>query len=106
MIAVLQFDSTSVPVVERMLGEGKLPTLARLRAWGHAIELDPGTTPVFPSAAYPTLYTGTEVSDHGLYSAFPWFPDEQRVRFMRSLPRPRSVWERLGKDRRSLVVDP
>jgi predicted AlkP superfamily phosphohydrolase/phosphomutase len=106
MIAVLQFDSTSVPVVERMIGESRLPTLVRLRAAGHSYELDPGSTPIFPSAAYPTLYTGTEITDHGFYSAFPWFPADQRVRFMRALPRPRDVWERLGPERRSLVIDP
>jgi predicted AlkP superfamily phosphohydrolase/phosphomutase len=106
MLAVLQFDSTSIPLVERMLGEGRLPALARARESGHTYELDPGSTPLFPSAAYPTLYSGQEIADHGIYSAFPWFPDEQRVRFMRSLALPRSVWERVPPGRRALVVDP
>jgi predicted AlkP superfamily phosphohydrolase/phosphomutase len=107
MLAVLQFDSTSVPLVERMITEGRLPTLAKLRELGRNYDLDPGSTPLFPSAAYPTLYSGVEIADHGIYSAFPWFPAEQRVRFMRSLPQlPRDVWERLGPERRALVIDP
>src|SRR4051812_25461404 len=89
-----------------MIGEGRLPTLARLREAGRSYELDPGTTPLFPSAAYPTLYTGTEIAEHGIYSAFPWSPAAQRVRWMNRLPLPRNVWERLAQGRRSLVVDP
>jgi predicted AlkP superfamily phosphohydrolase/phosphomutase len=106
VLAVLQFDSTSVPVVERMIGEGRLPTLARLREAGRTYDLDPGTTPLFPSAAYPTLYSGTEIGEHGIYSAFPWAPADQRVRWMNQLPLPRNVWERLAPGRRALVVDP
>ena len=84
MLAILQFDSTSVPLLERMLGEGRLPTLADLRERGPRYDLDPGSTPLFPSAAYPTLYSGLEIADHGIYSAFPWSPAEQRGRFMRA----------------------
>jgi predicted AlkP superfamily phosphohydrolase/phosphomutase len=106
VLAVLQFDSTSVPLVERMVTEGRLTALAGAREGGTSFELDPGSTPLFPSAAYPTLYSGLEIADHGIYSAFPWFPAEQRVRFMRSLRLPRTVWERLPPGRRALVVDP
>lgn len=106
MLAVLQFDSTSAPLVERMLAQGRLPALARARERGRRYELDSRSTPLFPSSAYPTLYSGTEIADHGIYSAFPWFPAEQRVRFMRSLALPRTVWERLRPGRRALVVDP
>jgi hypothetical protein len=67
MLAVLQFDSTSVPLIERMIAEGRLPTLAGLRERGlrersHSYDLDPGSTSLFPSAAYPTLYTGLEIA--------------------------------------------
>jgi predicted AlkP superfamily phosphohydrolase/phosphomutase len=106
MFAVLQFDSTSVPLVERMVAAGRLPALAAARDRGHRYEFDPGSTPLFPSAAYPTLYSGREIADHGIYSAFPWFPAEQRVRFMRSMTLPRSVWELLPPGRRALVIDP
>src|SRR5262249_21954619 len=52
-------------------------------------------------------YSGVEVGDHGLYSAFPWSPSEQRVRFMQDFPQPTAAWERLARaGRRSLVIDP
>src|SRR2546423_14896282 len=89
-----------------MLVAGRLPTLAEVRARGRRYDLDPGSTPLFPSAAYPTLYSGLEIADHGIYSAFPWSPAEQRVRFMRSFPLPRTAWERLPAGRRALVRDP
>jgi predicted AlkP superfamily phosphohydrolase/phosphomutase len=106
LLAVLQFDSASVPRLERMLAAGRLPTLAGIRERGRHYDLDPGSTILFPSAAYPTLYSGLEIADHGIYSAFPWSPAEQRVRFMRSRPLPRTIWERLPANRRALVVDP
>jgi predicted AlkP superfamily phosphohydrolase/phosphomutase len=95
-----------VPLLERMLAEGRLPALAAVRERGRSYDLDPGSTPLFPSAAYPTLYSGVEIADHGIYSAFPWSPAEQRVRFMRSFPLPRTAWERLPSACRALVVDP
>jgi len=106
MLAILQFDSTSVPLVERMIAEGRLQTLAGLRERGRSYDLDPGSTPLFPSAGYPTLYSGVEIADHGIYSAFPWAPADQRVRFMRERPLPRTVWERLRPGKRALVIDP
>lgn len=89
-----------------MIAEGRLSTLAGLRERGRSYDLDPGSTPLFPSAAYPTLYSGLEIADHGIYSAFPWFAADQRVRFMRSMPLPRTVWERLQPGQRALVIDP
>jgi predicted AlkP superfamily phosphohydrolase/phosphomutase len=105
VLAVLQFDSASVPLLERLLGDGRLPTLTTLFAEGTRLELDPYPLPLFPSGIYPTLYTGVEISEHGLYSAFPWSAREQRARFMQSFPLPKTVWERIAP-RRALVVDP
>jgi predicted AlkP superfamily phosphohydrolase/phosphomutase len=89
-----------------MLGDGRLPVLAEARERGTPVELNTDPAGIFPSAAYPTLYTGLDVGEHALYSAFPWVPAEQRVRYMHSLSLPESVWERLSPTRRSLVVDP
>jgi predicted AlkP superfamily phosphohydrolase/phosphomutase len=106
MLALLQFDSAALPVVERMLDEGRLPNLEALRGRGHWQPLEPPAS-LFQSATYPTLYTGMEVGEHGLYSAFPWSAPDQRVRFMHEFPMPRAIWERLSeRGRRSLVIDP
>lgn len=89
-----------------MLAQGRLPVLAGARERGTAVELDTDPAGIFPSAAHPTLYTGLDVGEHAIYSAFPWVPAKQRVRYMHSLPLPESLWERLSPTNRSLVVDP
>src|SRR4029079_8658132 len=84
----------------------RLPALAGVRERGRCYELDPGSTTLFPSAAYPSLDSALEIADHGISSASPWSPAEQRVRFMCSLSLPQTIWERLSPGRRALVVDP
>jgi predicted AlkP superfamily phosphohydrolase/phosphomutase len=106
MLALLQFDSPALPVIERMLADGRLPALAELRRRGTWQALDPAAV-YLQSATYPTLCTGVDVTEHGLYSSFPWSPRDQRVRFLQAFPRPATIWERLhAAGRRSLVVDP
>lgn len=106
MLAVLQLDSPSVAILERMLQQRRLPILAELRARGQVTALEASTT-LFEAALYPTLYSGVDIGDHGLYSAFPWSATEQRVRSMHAFPKPETVWERLARaGRRSFVVDP
>ncbi|MDX6510959.1 MAG: hypothetical protein QOE36_463, partial [Gaiellaceae bacterium] len=80
MLALLQFDAAALPLVEQLLAEGRLPTLAGLRHRGTWQTID--TKPVIlQSATYPTLCTGVDVREHGLYSSFPWSPSDQRARF-------------------------
>lgn len=107
MLALLQFDATAIPLIERMLDEGRLPALAELKRRGQWRPLR-RSTPLFVEAgSYVSLYSGCEVGDHGIYSAFQWSPNEQRVRFMDAFPAPVATWERLGRaQRRSLVIDP
>ncbi len=106
MLAILQFDSAALPLIRRLLGEGALPTLASLEARGTWETIDAGAT-FLESSTYPTLCTGIDVRNHGLYSAFPWSARDQRARFVQTFPRPRTIWERLTeRGRRSLIVDP
>lgn len=106
MLALLQFDSAALPLIHRMLDDGRLPTLASLRRRGTWVPIDAQAT-VLQSSTYPTLCTGIDVREHGLYSAFPWSAADQRARFVQTFPKPRTIWERLTeRGRRSLVVDP
>src|SRR5262245_50504600 len=106
MLAVLQFDAAALPLVEQMIADGRLPVLADLRRRGTWVPID-GRATFLQSSTYPTLCTGVDVREHGIYSAIPWSPTDQRARFMQSLPRPRTIWERLTeRGRRSLIVDP
>ena len=106
MLALLQFDSAALPLIERMLEDGRLPTLASLRSRGAWQTIDARAT-FLQSSTYPTLCTGIDVREHGLYSVFPWSAADQRARFVQTFPKPRTIWERLTEHgRRSLVVDP
>jgi predicted AlkP superfamily phosphohydrolase/phosphomutase len=106
MIAILQFDCVSLPHFHRYLDEGRLPGFAGLRARGIWIPL--GTPALeWEGATYFTLYSGTDVHEHGIYFPFLWSAADQRVRPQDDYPIPAAVWERLARcGKRSLVIDP
>lgn len=106
MLAVFTFDAASVPLLERLLAEGKLPALAELRRRGTWYPLE-GPATHFAAGAYQTLYSGHDLREHGLYFPFQWSASEQRLRYFTHFSGPEAVWERAaraGAD--SLVVDP
>jgi len=106
LICVLQFDAASVAVIDRMLGEGRLPALAALIERGRRLEL---ATPadLFAAGAFHTLYSGIELGDHGLFYPFQWDASSQRARYMTAYPAPPAIWERLARaGRRTLAIDP
>jgi predicted AlkP superfamily phosphohydrolase/phosphomutase len=106
VLAILQFDSPSVALVERMLGEGRLPALAGLRERGVWHDLETPATH-FAAGAFHTLYSGTELADHGLFYPFQWSAPDQRVRYTTAFEAPPPVWERLGgTGARTLAIDP
>jgi predicted AlkP superfamily phosphohydrolase/phosphomutase len=106
VLAVFQFDAVSVPRLERLLAEGRLPKLAELRERGRWLDLDSPATH-FPAGSYATLYSGLDIADHGMHYAFQWSPAHQRVRWRGEFPQPLTIWERLARaGKRTLVVDP
>jgi predicted AlkP superfamily phosphohydrolase/phosphomutase len=106
VLAVFQFDAVSVPRIERLIADGRLPTLAQLRSRGKWLDLETPATHL-PAGAYATLYSGMHMPDHGLHYAFQWSPPHQRVRWRGEFPQPVLVWERLARaGKRSLVIDP
>ena len=106
MLAILQLDAISRPIVERMLGEGRLPTLAGLSARGEWRKLKTPAT-YYTGATHPTLYSGVELGEHSQYYLFQWSPEEQRIRYRRSFEAPELVWERLARaGKRTLAIDP
>lgn len=105
MIAFLNFDAASVEVLERLTGEGRLPTLSSLLERGTRIELD-SPARRFAAGTYHSLYTGLDVPRHGLYYPFVWSAGEQRARPAGDFAAPAAIWERLARaGRRCLVVD-
>ncbi|MBN2623301.1 MAG: alkaline phosphatase family protein [Acidimicrobiales bacterium] len=106
MLTILQFDAASASLIDKMLGDGRLPALAGLRERGVWHELDAPATR-FAAGAQHTLYSGVELGEHGLFYPFQWCAADQRVRYMGDLPAPAPVWERLGRQgTRTLAVDP
>ncbi len=106
MLAILQLDAISRPIVERMLGEGRLPTLAGLSARGEWRKLKTPAT-YYTGATHPTVYSGLELGEHSQYYLFQWSPEEQRIRYRRSFEAPELVWERLARaGKRTLAIDP
>ena len=106
MLAILQFDAASASVLDRLLTDGRLPTLAALRRRGTWHELDAPATQ-FAAGAQHTLYSGVELGDHGLFYPFQWSAADQRVHYMSAFEAPAPVWERLGRrGTRTLAVDP
>jgi predicted AlkP superfamily phosphohydrolase/phosphomutase len=106
VLVLLNFDSASLPLLERMMDDGRLPTVADLFSRGRRHTLE---TPAvdFPAASYPVLYSGLDVSQHGLYYTFLWSPDEQRIRYIDRFQTPPNVWETVSAaGARVLVVDP
>jgi predicted AlkP superfamily phosphohydrolase/phosphomutase len=106
MIAILQFDSVSLPLLNELLTAGSLPTLEDLRRKGTWLSLGTPAEYFEGSGSY-AIYTGTDVGVHGQYYPWLWSPSEQRVRFMDDLPIPETLWERAGRaGRSSLIIDP
>ncbi|MDQ2649359.1 MAG: alkaline phosphatase family protein [Actinomycetota bacterium] len=106
MLTILQFDAASARLLDRLLGDGRLPTLAALRERGTWLDLDAPATQ-FAAGAQHTLYSGTPLEDHGLFYPFQWSAAEQRARYMGDLHAPTPVWEQLAPTgRRTLAIDP
>ena len=106
MLTIVQFDAASASVLGRLLSDGLLPNLARLRERGVWHELAAPATQ-FAAGAQHTLYSGVPLAEHGLFYPFQWSAPEQRVRYMSAFPAPPPIWERLGpRGTRTLAVDP
>ena len=106
MLVLLNFDSASQPLLERLIEDGRLPVVRELFRQGtrHSLE-----TPAryFPAGTYPSLYSGRGVADHGLYYPLQWSYREQRVRHQDEFHVAPGVWERVAASGvRTLLIDP
>jgi hypothetical protein len=105
-LAVIQLDAVSLPLVERLIDEGRLPALAELRGRGRWCPLG-GSTADLQGAAAATVHSGVRPGRHGVYYPFEWSAADQRMRARDGESGPEPVWARLGRaGRRSLVIDP
>lgn len=106
MLALVCLDTAPRSLLDRLVADGSLPTLAELAGAGAWQALDRPSVDI-EAGGYQTLYAGVGLEQHGLYYPFQWSASEQRLRHIHSFPAPQALWERLSlAGRESLVVDP
>jgi len=106
MLALLHVDALNVPLLERLIGEGRMPVFEELRRRGHWHGLETPATH-FPASTYFSLHSGYSPGDHGHHFSFQWSPSEQRLRYRRYFGAPTTVCDRLtAAGKRTLLIDP
>ncbi|EMA38959.1 alkaline phosphatase family protein [Halobiforma nitratireducens] len=82
------------------------PNLQRLRERGHEARLE-STHPPWTGSAWPSMYTGTDPSHHGVYGFFAYdgYPDDARLVSRTDVDAP-TLWDYLSSDGdRSVVLN-
>lgn len=104
MIAAISLEAPSLPLIEQLIGDNRMPHLAGLQQKGEVVNLD---SPFLDGSVYPTLYTGQHLSEHGVYSLFTWSAPEQRLRLSHELMPDDTLFRRLDREgKRVLAIDP
>ncbi len=104
MIAAISLEAPSLPLIEQLIGDNRMPNLAALQRKGEIVNLDP---PFLDGSVYATLYTGHHPSEHGVYSLFTWSASEQRLRLSHELMPDDTLFRRLDRaGKRVLAIDP
>lgn len=104
MIAAISLEAPSLPLIQQLIADNRMPHLAALQREGEVVNLDP---PFLDGAVYATLYTGQHLSEHGIYSLFTWSAPEQRLRLSHELMSDDTLFRRLDRaGKRVLAIDP
>ena len=104
VIAVISLEAPSLPLIEHLIGDNRLPTLASLQQQGEVVALEP---PYLDGGVYATLYTGRHLSEHGIYSLFIWSAPKQRLQLSYDLTPDDTLFRRLDRaGKRVLAIDP
>jgi len=77
-VLMLGLDAADADVVERLMAQGRLPNLQRLRQEGVSGRLN-SPAGQYAGAVWPTFYTGMDVPWHGVFHNKLWRPDAMRV---------------------------
>ena len=92
-VLLIGLDASDAGLIHRLIDQGRLPALAKLRAQGcHARLASPADR--YAGGVWPSFYTGRDVPWHGIYHNKLWRPDSMRceVPTDRWLPS-RPFWE-------------
>jgi predicted AlkP superfamily phosphohydrolase/phosphomutase len=74
-LMLIGIDAAEISLVERWMGEGCLPTLSSLRREGAYGPLT-STADWLVGSPWPSFYTSTPPSEHGMYHYLIWRPDK------------------------------
>ena len=80
-VILIGLDATEIDVVDRLVADGRMPNLARLRQqgrWGR-LQTEP---PNFLSLVWSTFFCGTRLGEQGWYFNKIWNPDRQRLQYV------------------------
>jgi predicted AlkP superfamily phosphohydrolase/phosphomutase len=77
-VIMIALDSAEPWLIERWINDGTMPNLKRLRSKGGYGRLT-STADWLAGSPWPTFYTGTPPSDHGLYHFSQWRAEQMRL---------------------------
>ncbi len=105
-VLMIGLDAAEITLIERWMDEGALPNLSKIREQGSFARLT-STAKWLVGSCWPSFYTGTPPSTHGMYHYLVWRPEMMRS----ERPSPdwmpmEPFWRDLEKvDRRAVVID-
>jgi predicted AlkP superfamily phosphohydrolase/phosphomutase len=104
-VILIGLDAAEIDVVDRLVADGRMPNLARLRQqgrWGR-LQTEP---PHFLSLVWSTFFAGSRLGDQGWYFNKIWNPDRQRLQYVDPAWLPlRPFWLSLDQAYRLAVLD-
>lgn len=104
-VLAIAWDAADWTVIERLLEEGRMPALARLRSAGRVGRVHSESVH-FMSAVWPTFYSGTPTGYHGWYYGKLWRPDRMRLEYGDAAwLGQRPFWDTLSSDIESVILD-
>src|SRR6266404_8298152 len=80
-VILIGLDAAEIEVVDRLVADGRMPNLARLRQqgrWGR-LQTEP---PHCLSLVWSTFFCGTRLGEQGWYFNKIWNPDRQRLQYV------------------------
>lgn len=103
-VVIIGLDGFSPDLVERWMGEGRLPALAAIRKRGAVLPLR-GLIPPVTFPAWSTCVTGVNPGRHGLVDFTEMVPGKYTIRFMNSRDRKApALWNILSRAGRRVCV--
>jgi predicted AlkP superfamily phosphohydrolase/phosphomutase len=80
-VILIGLDAAEIDVVDRLVADGRMPNLARLRQQGRWGRLETAP-PHFLSLVWTTFFCGSRLGEQGWYFNKIWNPDRQRLQYL------------------------